>query len=112
MFTIVILAERPFDWTHAEFVDWWRGECAEATRRLPELRAWVHTDLEMSVEPLSPRWSAMAVLSFQTTEHRRRALRSDLWAELLSHHGMSCGRRIVLMGEERSRAAPGPGFGA
>ena len=112
MFTIVILAERPFDWTHAEFVDWWRGEHANATRQLPQLRAWVHSDVNSPVEPLSTGWNAMAVLSFETAEHRRRALRSDQWSELMSHHGMTSGRRIVLMGDERSMPALATDSGA
>lgn len=31
MFDLMVLAARPNDWTHEQFMTWWRGEHAEVT---------------------------------------------------------------------------------
>ena len=46
MYNLIVLAARPDDWTHEQFIDWWRGEHAEVTYPLPGLRRWLHTELD------------------------------------------------------------------
>ena len=38
MYNLIVLAARPSDWTHEQFIDWWRGEHAEVTYPLPGQR--------------------------------------------------------------------------
>ena len=37
MYNLIVLAARPNDWTHEQFIQWWRGEHAEVTYPLPGL---------------------------------------------------------------------------
>ena len=44
MYNLVLLAARPPEWTHEQFITWWRGDHAKLTCRLPGLRRWRHTE--------------------------------------------------------------------
>ena len=109
-YNLVLLAARPSDWTHERFIDWWRGEHAELTYRLPGLRAWRHTDLDAALEPRSEGWDGLSVLSFDSAEDLRKALDSPEWAAAVAQVGDMRGRRIAVLGTEREMfGAPGHG---
>jgi uncharacterized protein (TIGR02118 family) len=100
MYSLVVLASRPPDWSHEQFVTWWRSEHAEVTRVLPGLRRWRHLDIDAALEPRSEGWDGMSVLSFDTADDLDRALKSPEWAAAVAHVGAMRGRRIAVMGEE------------
>lgn len=101
MYNLVLLASRPPDWTHEQFIAWWRGPHAELTYRLPGLRAWRHTDVESALEPRSEGWDGVSVLSFDTEEDLRKALDSKEWADAVAQVGDMRGKRIAVLGSER-----------
>lgn len=101
MYNLVLLAARPPDWTHERFIDWWRGDHAELTRRLPGLRSWRHTEIDAALEPRSDGWDGLSVLGFDTAEDLRQALDSPEWAAAVAQVGDMRGRRIAVMGTER-----------
>lgn len=101
MYNLVLLAARPPDWTHEQFITWWRGPHAELTYRLPGLRAWRHTDVESALEPRSEGWDGVSVLSFDTEDDLRKALESKEWADAVAQVGDMRGRRIAVLGGER-----------
>jgi uncharacterized protein (TIGR02118 family) len=101
MYNLVLLAARPPEWTHEQFIAWWRGPHAELTYRLPGLRAWRHTDVESAFEPRSEGWDGMSVLSFDTEDDLRKALDSKEWAAAVAQVGDMRGRRIAVLGSER-----------
>jgi uncharacterized protein (TIGR02118 family) len=101
MYNLVLLASRPPDWTHEQFIEWWRGPHAELTVRLPGLRAWRHTEVESAFEPRSEGWDGVSVLSFDTEDDLRTALRSKEWADAVAQVGDMRGRRIAVQGSER-----------
>ncbi|QUH02073.1 EthD family reductase [Saccharopolyspora erythraea] len=101
MYNLVLLASRPPDWTHEQFIEWWRGEHAELTYRLPGLRAWRHTDVDSALESRSQGWDGVSVLSFDSEEDLRTALASPEWAAAVAQVGDMRGRRIAVMGHER-----------
>ncbi|WP_216586755.1 EthD family reductase [Streptomyces brasiliscabiei] len=105
MYNLVLLAARPPDWTHERFIDWWRGEHAELTRRLPGLRSWRHTEIDAALEPRSEGWDGLSVLGFDTAEDLRTALDSPEWAAAVAQVGDMRGRRIAVMGTEREMCA-------
>jgi uncharacterized protein (TIGR02118 family) len=111
VYNLILLAARPPDWTHEEFIEWWRGEHADMTYGLPGLRAWRHTDVESALEPRSEGWDGMSVLSFDTEADLRAALASPEWAAAVEHVGDMRGRRIALLGAEREMVAPVGGAG-
>ena len=45
MYNLIVLAAKPSDWTHEQFIEWWRGEHAEVTYPLPGLRRRLHTEI-------------------------------------------------------------------
>jgi uncharacterized protein (TIGR02118 family) len=100
MYNLVLLASRPPDWTHEQFIEWWRGEHAEVTYDLPGLRAWRHTEIDAALEPRSEGWDGMSVLSFDSPQALREALDSPEWAAALAHVGDMRGSRIAVMGSE------------
>jgi uncharacterized protein (TIGR02118 family) len=100
MYNLVVLASRPPDWSHEQFITWWREEHAEATRGLPGLRAWRHMAIDRALEPRSEGWDGLSVLSFDTADDLDRALRSPEWAAAVAHVGPMRGRRIAVMGAE------------
>jgi uncharacterized protein (TIGR02118 family) len=101
MYNLVLLASRPPDWTHEQFIAWWRGPHAELTYRLPGLRAWRHTDVESALEPRSEGWDGVSVLGFDTEEDLRKALDSKEWADAVAQVGDMRGKRIAVLGGER-----------
>ncbi|WP_460062247.1 EthD family reductase [Streptomyces sp. YKOK-I1] len=101
MYTLVLLAARPPEWTHERFIGWWRGEHAALTRALPGLRSWRHTDVDAALEPRSEGWDGVSVLGFDTAEDLRTALDSPEWAAAVAQVGDMRGRRIAVMGGER-----------
>jgi uncharacterized protein (TIGR02118 family) len=106
MYNLVLLAAKPSDWTHEQFIAWWRGEHAEMTYRLPGLRAWRHTDVQAALEPRSEGWDGVSVLSFDSEEDLRKALASPEWADAVAQVGDMRGRRIAVMGSEREMFGP------
>lgn len=101
MYNLIILASGPRDWTHEQFVDWWRGEHAEATYGLPGLRRWHHTDLRDAMGEQSEGWDGLSVLSFDSREALDAALASPEWKAAVANVGDMRGRRIAVMGEEK-----------
>ena len=101
MYNLVLLAARPPEWTHERFIEWWRGEHAELTVRLPGLRAWQHTEIDAALEQRSEGWDGVSVLSFDSAEGLRKALDSPEWAAAVAQVGDMKGRRIAVMGTEK-----------
>jgi len=101
MYSLVLLAARPPDWTHEQFIAWWRGDHAALTRLLPGLRSWRHTEIDTALEPRSEGWDGLSVLGFDTRADLRKALDSPEWAAAVAQVGDMRGRRIAVMGEER-----------
>jgi uncharacterized protein (TIGR02118 family) len=87
MFNLALLAARPPEWTHDEFITWWRGEHAEVTYPLPGLRAWRHTAVSSALEPRSEGWDGLSVLSFDDETAARAALASKEWQAAITHVG-------------------------
>lgn len=100
MYTLVVLASRPPEWSHEQFIAWWRGEHAELTRLLPGLRSWRHVALDRALEPRSEGWDGLSVLGFDSPDDLDRALKSPEWAAAVAQVGDMRGRRIAVMGEE------------
>lgn len=100
MYNLVVLAARPPEWSHEQFIAWWRGEHADITRKLPGLRRWRHTAIDRALDPRSDGWDGLSVLSFATADDLARALESPEWAAAVTHVGAMRGRRIAVMGEE------------
>lgn len=111
MFNLILLAARPPEWTHDEFIAWWRGEHAEMTYGLPGLRSWRHTEIEKAFEPRSEGWDGMSVLGFDDEDALRAALASDEWARAVAHVGTMGGKRIAVMGTEREMVPAGEDLG-
>ena len=101
VFNLALLAAKPPEWTHEQFIEWWRGEHAEVTYPLPGLRAWRHTAVTSAMEPRSEGWDGLSVLSFDSEEAAEAALASEEWAAAVRHVGRMRGKRIALLGEER-----------
>lgn len=100
MYNLIVLAAKPSDWTHEQFIEWWRGEHAEVTRPLPGLKRWLHTDVQEAMDEKSQGWDGVSILSFESREALDKALASDEWKAAVAHVGNMRGRRIILMGEE------------
>jgi uncharacterized protein (TIGR02118 family) len=100
VYNLVLLAARPPEWKHEQFIEWWRGEHAELTYALPGLRCWRHTVVEGAFERRSEGWDGLSVLSFDTEEALRDALASPEWAAAVAQVGDMRGRRIAVMGPE------------
>lgn len=101
MYNLILMASRPEDWTHEQFIEWWRGEHAEHTYPLPGLRRWLHTDVKEAFEERSQGWDGVSILSFDTKEDLDAALASKDWAAAVAHVGDMRGHRIAVTGEER-----------
>ena len=78
-YNLIVVASRPAEWTHEQFITWWRGEHAEVTYPLPGLRRWLHTELVDGIDEKSTGWDGMSVLSFDSREALDTALASDEW---------------------------------
>jgi uncharacterized protein (TIGR02118 family) len=109
MYNLIVLAARPSDWTHEQFIDWWRGEHAEVTYPLPGLRRWLHTELSGPTDEktgqTSGQWDGMSVLSFDSQEALDRALASEEWKAAVAHVGDMRGRRMIFTGDELTMVA-------
>ena len=101
MYNLIVLAAKPSDWTHEQFIIWWRGEHADVTYPLPGLKRWLHVDLDESSDPKSAGWDGLSVLSFDSQEDLDAALRSDEWTAAVKHVGSMRGRRMIFQGNER-----------
>jgi uncharacterized protein (TIGR02118 family) len=102
VYNLIVLAARPGDWTHEQFIDWWRGEHAEVTYPLPGLRRWLHTELVDGIDEKSAGWDGMSVLTFDSREALDSALASDEWRAAVAHVGSMRGRRMIFTGDERT----------
>lgn len=105
MYNLIVLAARPNDWTHEQFIEWWRGEHAEVTYPLPGLRRWLHTELSDGAEEKSAGWDGMSVLSFDSREAMDAALSSEEWTAAVAHVGDMRGRRMIFTGDEMTMAS-------
>lgn len=101
MYDLIVLAAKPSDWTHEQFITWWRGEHADVTYPLPGLKRWLHVDLDEGTDPQSSGWDGMSILSFASQEDLDAALRSDAWKAAVKHVGSMRGRRMIFQGNER-----------
>lgn len=101
MYDMIVLAARPSDWTHEQFITWWRGEHADVTYPLPGLKRWVHVDLDESADPKSGGWDGLSILSFESQEALDAALRSPEWKAAVAHVGEMRGRRMIYQGNEQ-----------
>lgn len=102
MYNLILMASRPEDWTHEQFISWWRGDHADVTYALPGLRRWLHTDVTDSFESASSGWDGVSILSFDDKAALDAALASEEWATAVKHVGRMRGSRIAVMGEERA----------
>lgn len=105
MFNLIVLAARPADWSHEQFIEWWRGEHAEVTYPLPGLRRWQHTELAESGDDRSGQWDGLSVLSFDSKEALDAALASEEWQAAVAHVGDMRGRRMIFTGDEMTMVA-------
>ncbi|WP_168699797.1 EthD domain-containing protein [Gordonia paraffinivorans] len=102
MFNLMVLASRPSDWTHEQFIEWWRGPHAEVTYPLPGLLRWLHTEIVDSFDEKSAGWDGLSVLSFESREALEAALRSPEWQKAVEHVGSMRGRRMIWYGDEKT----------
>ena len=69
MYNLIVLASRPSEWSHEQFIEWWRGEHAAVTYPLPGLRRWLHTDVLGAMDDKrSAGWDGLSVLSFDNKD--------------------------------------------
>jgi uncharacterized protein (TIGR02118 family) len=102
MYNLIVLASKPSEWTHDEFIAWWRGEHADVTYPLPGLRRWLHTEVLGAMdEGRSAGWDGMSVLSFDDRDALDVALASEEWQRAVTHVGSMGGRSIIVTGDER-----------
>lgn len=102
MYNLIVLAAKPGDWTHEEFIAWWRGEHAEVTYPLPGLRRWLHTELDDTIDDRSAGWDGLSILSFDSREALDAALASPEWKAAVDHVGRMRGRRMIFVGDEQT----------
>lgn len=100
MYDLVVVASAPPDWTHDEFIAWWRSGHAEVTVALPGLRQWRHIAIDRPLEERSAGWDGVSILSFDSAQAAQAALDSPEWAAAVAHVGTMRGRRIAVLGEE------------
>lgn len=105
MYNIIILAARPNDWTHDQFIEWWRSEHADPTYELPGLRRWHHTEIQEAMGSKSEGWDGLSVLSFDSKEALDAALASPEWEAAVANVGDMRGRRIAVLGTEKVMVA-------
>lgn len=102
MYNLIVLGTRPSAWTHEQFINWWRGEHAEPTYKLPGLLRWQHTDLQETFDDKSAGWDGLSVLSFESPEALKAALASPEWKAAVANVGDMGGRRMIWYGEEKT----------
>ncbi|MBM7413382.1 MULTISPECIES: EthD family reductase [Nocardiaceae] len=105
MFDLMVLAARPNDWTHEQFMTWWRGEHAEVTYPLPGLLRWQHIDIVHAIDERSSGWDGLSILSFASRDDLEAALASPEWKVAVEHVGTMRGRRMIWYGDERTMVA-------
>jgi uncharacterized protein (TIGR02118 family) len=105
MYNLIVLAARPRDWTHEQFIEWWRNDHADPTYALPGLRRWHHTEILDAMGEKSEGWDGLSVLSFDSKEAMEAALASQAWLDAVADVGDMRGRRIAVMGEEKVMVA-------
>ncbi|KHF43001.1 EthD family reductase [Saccharomonospora viridis] len=101
MYNLIVLAAKPSDWTHEQFIEWWRGEHAEVTYPLPGLRRWLHTEILDTMDERSKGWDGISILSFDSREDLDAALASEEWKAAVAHVGSMRGRRMIFLGDEK-----------
>ncbi|MCZ4538586.1 MULTISPECIES: EthD domain-containing protein [Dietzia] len=102
MYNLIVMASKPSEWTHEQFIEWWRGEHADVTYPLPGLRRWSHTAVkETGGNKHSLGWDGVSVLSFDSKEAYDAMLESPEWAKAAEHVGSMGGRAIMVMGDEQ-----------
>ncbi|WP_040795978.1 EthD family reductase [Nocardia higoensis] len=106
MFNLILLAARPSDWTHEQFIEWWRGPHAEVTFPLPGLLRWQHNEIVDSGDERSAGWDGLSILSFESREALEAALASPEWKAAVEHVGSMRGRRMMWYGDERTMVPP------
>ena len=102
MYNLVLVAARPEEWTHEQFITWWRGEHADVTYPLPGLLRWQHTELLEAFGSKSQGWDGLSVLSFESRDALEAALASDEWKAAVDHVGTMGGRRMMWYGDEKT----------
>ncbi|OZD11380.1 EthD family reductase [Rhodococcus sp. 06-156-3C] len=102
MYNLVLVAARPPEWTHDQFITWWRGEHADVTYPLPGLLRWQHTELVEAFGAPSEGWDGLSVLSFESREALEAALASPEWKAAVEHVGTMRGRRMMWYGDEKT----------
>lgn len=100
MYDLIVMASRPADWSHEQFIAWWRGPHADVTVTLPGLRAWRHVEVDRALESRSEGWDGVSILSFDSSEAVDAALASEEWKQAVSQVGDMRGRRIAVLGPE------------
>ncbi|MFQ6392805.1 EthD domain-containing protein [Nocardia sp. KC 131] len=108
MYNLIVLASRPNDWTHEQFIEWWRGEHAEVTYPLPGLLRWQHTELLESIDERSSGWDGLSILSFESRETLDAALASPEWQAAVENVGTMRGRRMIWYGAEQTMVPLAP----
>jgi uncharacterized protein (TIGR02118 family) len=108
MYNLIVLASRPNDWTHEQFIEWWRGEHAEVTYPLPGLLRWQHTELLESIDERSSGWDGLSILSFESRETLDAALASPEWKAAVENVGTMRGRRMIWYGAEQTMVPLAP----
>jgi uncharacterized protein (TIGR02118 family) len=101
MYNLIVLAAKPSDWTHEQFIEWWCGEHAEVTYPLPGLRRWLHTEILDTMDERSKGWDGISILSFDSREDLDAALASEEWKAAVAHVGSMRGRRMIFLGDEK-----------
>jgi uncharacterized protein (TIGR02118 family) len=102
MYNLIVLASRPDDWTHDQFIEWWRGEHADVTYPLPGLLRWQHTEILESFDGKSSGWDGLSILSFESRDALDAALASQEWTAAVENVGTMRGRRMIWFGEEKT----------
>lgn len=100
MYALVVMASRPPEWTHDQFIAWWRGDHADLTRLLPGLRSWRHIEVERALDERAEGWDGLSILGFDSEDAMEAALASEEWQAAVRHVGPMRGRRIAVMGTE------------
>lgn len=100
MYNLIIVSSKPSEWTHEEFIQWWRGPHADATLKIPGLRSWRQIEIDRAFDKRSQDWDGVSMLSFDSSEAADRAFASEEWKEAVEQVGDMGGRRLAFLGEE------------
>ncbi|MDN3482712.1 EthD family reductase [Arthrobacter sp. APC 3897] len=100
MYNLVIVSSKPPEWTHEEFIEWWRGPHAQATLKIPGLRSWRQIEIDRAFDKRSQDWDGVSMLSFDSSEAADAAFASQEWKDAVAQVGDMRGRRLAFLGEE------------